>query len=70
MAVASDSLAIHVTIDATAVMKVGIDAGCICPIVSTGIAKSHARNDMSLVSPVNLWIRIAFNPNAMPDAYR
>jgi hypothetical protein len=66
VAVASDSLAIHVTIDATAVMKVGIDAGL--PDRLHRDRQKPCRNDMSFVSPVNLWIRIAFNPNAMPDA--
>jgi hypothetical protein len=66
VAVASDGPAIHVTIDATALMKVGIGAGYICPIVSTGIARSLARNDIPFVSPVDLRIHIAFNPNPCP----
>jgi len=55
--------AIQVNIDATAMMQAGIGAGYIYQIISTEIARSLARNDTPSVSPVDLQVRIAFNPN-------
>lgn len=55
--------AIQVAIDATAMMQAGIGAGYIFQIVSTEIARSLAGNDTPSVSPVDLRVRIAFNPN-------
>ncbi|QHO75575.1 ABC transporter permease [Bradyrhizobium sp. CCBAU 051011] len=55
--------AIQVAIDATAMMQAGIGAGYIYQIISTEIARTLAGNDTPSVSPVDLQVRIAFNPN-------
>lgn len=55
--------AIQVDIDATAMMQAGIGAGYIYQIISTEIARSLAGNDTPSVPPVDLQVRIAFNPN-------
>jgi ABC-2 type transport system permease protein len=44
-------------------MQAGIGAGYIYQIISTEIARSLAGNDTPSVSPVDLQVRIAFNPN-------
>lgn len=54
---------VQVNIDATAMMQAGIGAGYIYQIISTEIARSLARNDTPSVSPVDLQVRLAFNPN-------
>lgn len=54
---------VQVNIDATAMMHAGIGAGYIQQIISTEIARTLAHSDTPPVSPVNLEIRIAFNPN-------
>ena len=55
--------AIQVDVDATAMMQAGIGAGYIQEIISTELARALARNDSPQVSPVDMQIRIAFNPN-------
>lgn len=55
--------AIQVAVDATAMMQAGIGATYIQQIISDEIARTVARRDSSPVSPVDLEIRVAFNPN-------
>ena len=62
--------AIQVAIDATAMMQAGIGAGYIYQIISTEIAGSLARNDTPSISPVDLRVRIAFNPNLTAAWFR
>lgn len=54
---------IQVAIDATAMMHAGIGAGYIQQIISSEIARTLAHRDFQSVAPVDLKIRIAFNPN-------
>ncbi len=60
---AGRSPALQVNVDATAAMQAGIGAGYIGQILQTEIARHAARADVTPVPPVNLAIRIAFNPN-------
>src|SRR5512140_3486588 len=55
--------AIQVAVDATAMMQAGIGAGYIQEIISAEISRTLARADASPVAPVELAVRIAFNPN-------
>jgi len=55
--------AIQVDIDATAMMQAGIGAGYIQEIISTEISRTLAHTDAPPVAPVDLAVRIAFNPN-------
>jgi ABC-2 type transport system permease protein len=55
--------ALQVAVDATAVMHAGIGAGYAQQIIQTEISDFVARSSGPRPSPVNLAIRIAFNPN-------
>lgn len=55
--------AIQVNVDATAAMQAGIGAGYIEQILSREIAHSLARADLGGVPPIDLAVRVAYNPN-------
>jgi ABC-2 type transport system permease protein len=55
--------ALQVDIDATAMMQAGIGAGYIQNIVTAEILRKALRTDALPDPPVNLAIRVAFNPN-------
>ena len=54
---------IQLAIDATAMMQAGIGAGYIYQIVSTEVDRYLAGSDRPPVQPIDLDVRIAFNPN-------
>lgn len=56
---------LQVNIDATAMVQAGLGSGYIQQIVSTEIASFLSHSEGTPLSPVNLAIRIAFNPNVM-----
>jgi len=55
--------AIQVNVDATAMVQAGLGSGYTQQIINTEIAQFLSRNEGTPLSPVNLAIRIAFNPN-------
>ncbi|WP_395708403.1 ABC transporter permease [Reyranella sp.] len=55
--------ALQVAVDATAMMQAGIGAGYAEQIIRTEIAGFVARRSIAESTPVNLDVRIAFNPN-------
>lgn len=55
--------ALQVNVDATAMMQAGIGAGYIEQIAETEIGRFVGRGDPADASPVNLVVRVAFNPN-------
>ncbi len=55
--------AVQVNVDATAMVQAGLGAGYIQQILTTQIANFLSRSERSLPLPVNLDIRVAFNPN-------
>lgn len=55
--------AIQVNVDATAMMQAGIGAGYIERIAGAEIARFAGRADATQVPPVDLVVRVAFNPN-------
>ncbi|TSD84045.1 ABC transporter permease [Mycobacterium sp. KBS0706] len=55
--------AIQVDVDATAMMQAGIGAGYIEQIAGAEIARFSGRADAAQESPVDLVVRVAFNPN-------
>jgi ABC-2 type transport system permease protein len=55
--------ALQVNVDATAMMQAGIGAGYIQQIASTEVARFVGRADPVEESPVELSVRVAFNPN-------
>lgn len=55
----------QVNVDATAMMQAGIGAGYIEQIAATEIARFVGRTDPKKLLPVNLTVRVAFNPNVM-----
>jgi ABC-2 type transport system permease protein len=55
--------AIQLNVDATAMVQAGIGADYAQQIITTEIANFLARAEGAPVSPVNLVLRIAFNPN-------
>jgi len=55
--------ALQVNVDATAAMQAGIGAGYIEQIVTAEIARFVARTDRPVPPPVNLAVRVAYNPN-------
>ncbi|WP_026868980.1 ABC transporter permease [Inquilinus limosus] len=55
--------AIQVNVDATAMMQAGIGAGYIEQIASREIARFIGRTDAAEEPPVDLVVRVAFNPN-------
>jgi ABC-2 type transport system permease protein len=54
---------VQLFVDATAMMQAGIGAGYAQQIISTEISNYLSRSEVVSPSPVNLDIRIAFNPN-------
>ncbi len=54
---------IQVNVDATAAMQAGIGAGYIELILDKEIARVAGRADPSQYTPVNLAVRVAYNPN-------
>jgi ABC-2 type transport system permease protein len=55
----------QVNVDATAMMQAGIGAGYIEQIAVTEIDRFVQRTDPKPLLPVNLTVRVAFNPNVM-----
>jgi ABC-2 type transport system permease protein len=55
--------AIQVNVDATAMVQAGLGASYIQQILTTQIGDFLARTESAPLSPVNLGVRIAFNPN-------
>jgi len=55
--------AIQVNVDATAAMQAGIGAGYIELMLNKEIARDVGRADASQAGPVNLAVRVAYNPN-------
>lgn len=55
--------AIQVNVDATAAMQAGVGAGYIEQILSREIARDLRRADVTPPTPVNLAVRVAYNPN-------
>jgi len=55
--------ALQVNVDATAMIQAGLGAGYTLEIINTEVAWYLARAETSVLSPVNLVTRIAFNPN-------
>lgn len=56
---------LQVNIDATAMVQAGLGANYTQQIIATEIAQFLSRNEATPLSPANLAIRIAFNPNVM-----
>ncbi|WFP79068.1 ABC transporter permease [Mesorhizobium sp. WSM4906] len=54
---------IQVNVDATAMMQAGIGAGYLEQIIAREIARSATASETSQAEPVNLAVRVAFNPN-------
>ena len=55
--------AIQIDVDATAMVQAGLGSGYAQQIITTEIADFLSRAEGSPVSPINLVVRIAFNPN-------
>ncbi|MDX8449405.1 ABC transporter permease [Mesorhizobium captivum] len=55
--------AIQVNVDATAMMQAGIGAGYLQQIIAREIARSATDAEPTQAEPVNLAVRVAFNPN-------
>jgi ABC-2 type transport system permease protein len=55
--------ALQINVDATAMVQAGLGSGYAQQIISTEIAQFLSRREGTPLSPVNLAIRIAFNPN-------
>jgi ABC-2 type transport system permease protein len=56
---------LQVNIDATAMVQAGLGANYTQQIIATEISQFLSRNETTPLSPANLAIRIAFNPNVM-----
>lgn len=56
---------LQVNIDATAMVQAGLGANYTQQIIATEISQFLSRNESTPLSPANLAIRIAFNPNVM-----
>ena len=54
---------VQINVDATAMVQAGMGSGYAQQIVDTEIAQFLSRSESTPLSPVNLAIRIAFNPN-------
>lgn len=55
--------AIQVNVDATAAMQAGIGAGYVQQIISTEVARHVAQSDLTAPTPVNIAMRVLYNPN-------
>jgi ABC-2 type transport system permease protein len=55
--------ALQLNIDATVAMQAGIGAGYIQQIVATEIGRRVGRSDTVAADPVNLAVRVSYNPN-------
>jgi ABC-2 type transport system permease protein len=56
---------LQIDVDATAMVQAGLGSGYAEQIINTEIAQFLSRAEAAPLSPVNLAIRIAFNPNVM-----
>src|SRR5579871_328537 len=56
---------LQVNVDATAMVQAGLGSGYAEQIINTEIARFLSRDESTPLSPVNLAIRVAFNPNVM-----
>ncbi len=56
---------LQINVDATAMVQAGLGSGYAEQIVNTEIANFLSQSETAASSPVNLAIRIAFNPNVM-----
>jgi len=56
---------LQVNVDATAMVQAGLGSGYAEQIINTEIARFLSRDESTALSPVNLAIRVAFNPNVM-----
>ena len=54
---------LQINVDATAMVQAGLGSGYAQQIIDTEIAQFTSRAESAPLSPVNLAIRIAFNPN-------
>jgi ABC-2 type transport system permease protein len=57
--------AIQVNVDATAMVQAGLGSSYASQIIATEVNDFVARAQMSPIAPIDLAVRIAFNPNAM-----
>src|SRR3569623_1376117 len=64
-AVAGRRPALQINVDATAMVQAGLGASSAQQIIDTEIAQFLSRSEVTPLSPVNLTVRIAFNPNVM-----
>jgi ABC-2 type transport system permease protein len=55
--------ALQVNVDATAAMQAGIGAGYIQQIIEAEVARLEKRSDAAAALPVDLAVRVSFNPN-------
>jgi ABC-2 type transport system permease protein len=55
---------IQIDVDATAMVQAGLGSGYAQQIIATEVADFVAHSEGSRVAPVNLVVRISFNPNA------
>ena len=55
-----------VNVDATAMVQAGLGSGYAQQIINTEIAQFLSRDESTPLSPVNLAVRIAFNPTLRP----
>ncbi len=56
---------LQINVDATAMVQAGLGSGYAQQIINTEIAQFLSQSEAAPLSPVNLAIRIAFNPNVM-----
>jgi ABC-2 type transport system permease protein len=62
--------AIQVNADATAMMQAGIGAGYIEQIIEDELGRYVARADVPAAPPVNLALRVSFNPNVTTQLFQ
>ena len=60
---------IEFEVDATAMMQAGIGAGYIEQIINAEVARHVAGVDAAETAPVNLVVRVAFNPNVTTELF-
>jgi ABC-2 type transport system permease protein len=61
--------AIQANVDATAMMQAGIGAGYLEQVIGTEIQRHVARADATAAPPVELALRVAFNPNVATQLF-
>ena len=64
-AVAGRRPSLQINVDATAMVQAGLGSSSAQQIIDTEIAQFLSRSEVTPLSPVNLTVRIAFNPNVM-----